>query len=216
MHGIILKRLGHNVHILERNLSLDGQAAGIVAMENVQELLKHHDTSGRPWSIVAPGLQFLDVKQNVKTFWKMVLPMTSWNVLYYRLRANFNGFQGIDCPGLSESVGNVVYDQGKTVTDVIYTDGHLRVDFDNTVNGGGGSLHADLVLAADGSTSRIRQQMLQTGLQRQYAGYIAWRGIVPEREISEETRKVFSNRASLHIMKRSYIAMLDIYYLEYS
>lgn len=43
MHGIMLKRLGHNVRILEQNVTRtrESPAAGIVAGSQVQEVLQN-------------------------------------------------------------------------------------------------------------------------------------------------------------------------------
>jgi 2-polyprenyl-6-methoxyphenol hydroxylase-like FAD-dependent oxidoreductase len=50
----------------------------------------------------------------------------------------------------------------------------------------GRKLQADLVVAADGFRSNIRQTYLPT-VQLQYAGYIAWRGLVDERDLTPAT-----------------------------
>jgi 2-polyprenyl-6-methoxyphenol hydroxylase-like FAD-dependent oxidoreductase len=43
----------------------------------------------------------------------------------------------------------------------------------------GSRVHADLLIGADGIRSTVRAQMLP-GVEPQYAGYVAWRGLVPE------------------------------------
>jgi 2-polyprenyl-6-methoxyphenol hydroxylase-like FAD-dependent oxidoreductase len=51
-----------------------------------------------------------------------------------------------------------------------------------------GTVHrADLVIAADGFRSALRAQFLPK-VELQYAGYIAWRGLVDEASLSRETR----------------------------
>ena len=211
MHGIVLKRLGHNVHILNRNPTslLHDQGAGITALDNVQEFFHSHDSSKQPYSITSPNIQFLNRDAEVIKTWDIVLQTTSWNVLYYRLRANFDGLQSEYCPeslkGAAQGEGKAVYDPGKTVTDVKNIDELLTVEFDD-VNGGGGRLHTDLVIAADGPGSKIRQ-MLQPDLRRNYAGYVAWRGTVLEQEISEESRKVFGDKITYFQMNPGHILL---------
>lgn len=53
MHGIVLKRLGHNVRILNRDPTsfLESQGAGITAFEKVQEFFSKHDLSKQLYSI---------------------------------------------------------------------------------------------------------------------------------------------------------------------
>jgi 2-polyprenyl-6-methoxyphenol hydroxylase-like FAD-dependent oxidoreductase len=48
---------------------------------------------------------------------------------------------------------------------------------------------ADLIVGADGLFSTLRQQFLPE-VRPRYAGYVAWRGIVDEVEVSAETRRV--------------------------
>lgn len=52
------------------------------------------------------------------------------------------------------------------------------------------SATADMVIAADGGSSTIRK-LLQPDVQRTYAGYVAWRGTVPELELSPAARDAF-------------------------
>lgn len=133
-------------------------------------------------------------------------------MLYYRFRANFDGLTSPYCENLpSESSGNgkSVYDQGKSVKNIRYVDGSVIIDFEDLVNkasNGRGSVRADLVITADGSTSYIRQ-LLQPHLKHSYAGYVAWRGTVLESEVSEEARSTFQLKTTLHATTQSYIAL---------
>ncbi|KAL8894991.1 MAG: hypothetical protein Q9207_008345 [Kuettlingeria erythrocarpa] len=94
--GIVLKRLGHNVRILER-ASPDGlreQGAGITAREDIQDYLNTYDRfSHQPYSPGDASIQFINQTGKVTKTWKMQLRMTSWDTLYYRLRANFDGLE---------------------------------------------------------------------------------------------------------------------------
>lgn len=202
MSGIVLKRRGHNVRILNRDpsSSLQGQGAGISALHTVQEYLSSYDITKKPYSVLSTKLQFLNKKGESTKTMDVSMSMTSWNVLYYRLRANFDGLLSEFCPELPKEArtgeGKAIYSPGKNVTDVKYADGIVTVYFDN-FEGGSGSLHADLVLAADGPASKIRQT-LQPDLQRTYVGYVAWRGTAHESEVSEETRKAFGDQISYY------------------
>jgi len=49
---------------------------------------------------------------------------------------------------------------------------------------------ADLVIGADGPSSTIRSILL-TKVQREYAGYVAWRGTVLESAASESLKETF-------------------------
>lgn len=211
MHGIMIKRLGHNVHVLEQNASSlrAGHAAGISAGPQVQEFFKAQDLCKQPFSLDCPGIQFIDENSRVKRFLKRPYHMSSWSVLYYRLRANFDGFASEYCPQppvATEKEGKAIYHTQKRVTDVSYTDGSVTVRFEDLLRGVHDSLHADLVIAADGSNSIIRRMLLPE-VQRPYAGYLAWRGTVREGDVSEETRKIFDGKITVQSMSKNYILM---------
>ncbi|KAL9120162.1 MAG: hypothetical protein Q9187_003282, partial [Circinaria calcarea] len=146
-------------------------------MNSVQEFLRTHDLSKQSYSVLSLGGQLLNKELGLKKAWGGSLQMTSWNVLYYRLRANFDGFSSEYCDQISSEAikdGKAVYDQGNTVKEVAYNNRYIKISFDN-VNDGGRTLHADLVIAADGSNSSIRSQILQREMQLnsklKYAGY---------------------------------------------
>ena len=215
MQGIVIKRLGHDVTILEQHLSStrEGQAAGIVTMEHSHAFMSAHDLlKEEPYAVQCSGVQFLDKNLKVVGGFDRPMRMSSWNVLYYRFRANFDRLTSSYCktlPSEPDNNGKAVYDQGKAVKDITYANGSVIIDFEDLVNnlsGGRGSIRADLVIAADGSTSHVRQ-VLQPHLKHTYAGYVAWRGTVLESDVSEETRNTFKLKTTLHATAHSYIAL---------
>jgi 2-polyprenyl-6-methoxyphenol hydroxylase-like FAD-dependent oxidoreductase len=120
------------------------------------EFSKKHDLDARPYALACPGFQMLDKQAKIKHILNRPLNLTSWNVLYYRLRANFDSFRSNfrpELPTKSEEEGKAVYDLGKRVTNVIHNDGLITVEFDNLLSGGGGVVHADFVVVADGAFS---------------------------------------------------------------
>jgi 2-polyprenyl-6-methoxyphenol hydroxylase-like FAD-dependent oxidoreductase len=58
---------------------------------------------------------------------------------------------------------------------------------------GGDEIEADLVVCADGIRSTARRQLLPD-VTTEYAGYIAWRGLVDEDELSAHTRAQLMDR----------------------
>jgi 2-polyprenyl-6-methoxyphenol hydroxylase-like FAD-dependent oxidoreductase len=209
MNGVVLKRLGHNVRVLEANSSTDraDHGAGITVGPKAQEFLGTYDLTKEPCGVYCPGLQILNVDSRVKFSVKRPMQMSSWNVLYYRLRANFDGYKSMFCPKpplKMQSDGEALLEIGAKVTDVSYIDGLVTVDYTNVVRDTNHSAKADLVIAADGASSTIRQIMMPE-LQRNYSGYFAWRGYVPENEISEETRQLFDPKLSFFTYSGGYI-----------
>ncbi|MGZ8773417.1 MAG: hypothetical protein ACXW10_08470 [Acidimicrobiia bacterium] len=65
--------------------------------------------------------------------------------------------------------------------------------FDRTAHGvtvhmaGGRAIETDLLVGADGTASTIRRVLLPE-IAPQYAGYVAWRGTVPEHHLSPAAR----------------------------
>lgn len=84
-------------------------------------------------------------------------------------------------------------------------DGLATVDFENLENGGNGNFHAHSVLVADGQSSIIRRNFMPGPLEQSYSGYVVWRGTVPEKDVSEDTRKLFDKRFNVFAMPRGYI-----------
>ena len=200
MHGIVLKRLGHNVSILERSRSVEfiGQGAGISAQEHVQEFFAKYDRAPQPFCIDCPKVQFLDKGAKVIKTWDFPLKMTSWSVLYYRLRANFDrlssDFCHVDQETSQVSEGKGTYAFGSTVTSIEDSNDKVIIYVQESL-GDRKEILADLVIAADGPSSKIRQ-VLDPQIHRTYAGYVAWRGMVPESEVSEPDRWLFADRCT--------------------
>ena len=216
MHGVVLKRLGYHVRILERQPSstMDDQGAGITAQQEIQEFMRSRKLEALPYSVSSPILQILNPKGSVKRTFNTTFQMTSWNVLYYRLRAAFDGLPSSYLPKEHLFEGptkqengepKCKYEHGKTVTDVKATAQKVTIYFDSQ-DGTPGSVEADLVIAADGPRSMIRQ-LLEPRSKPSYAGYVAWRGTVAEKDVSEETMRVFDQKTTSFSSKGSYILM---------
>jgi 2-polyprenyl-6-methoxyphenol hydroxylase-like FAD-dependent oxidoreductase len=215
MHGIVLKRLGHNVRVLEQHpdsVRID-QGAGISSGPQAQEFFEAHDRTGAPYSVSCPGYQILDINSKVKRWIKRPMEMSSWGVLYYRLRANFDGYQSdfcADVPSREAGDGDAIFDTGKKVVSLSYDKKLVTVGFKDTLNDSEDVVQADLVIAADGASSTVRQIMLP-GVQRTYSGYVAWRGYVLESDLSPESRKILDPRFSAFVCRGGYILWSELF-----
>ncbi len=212
MNGIVLKRLGHNVRILEQNTKSERSdlAAGITTHPEFDEFMKLHDLVKEPWSIPSPGVQWLNKDAGVSRRVNRPLQMTSWGVIYHRLRANFDGLASSFCakpPAAGEKDGPATFDLGKRVTKLHVVNDGIEVDYEDLLDDNkNGSMHADIVILSDGANSSLRGTLFPE-IERAYAGYVAFRGTVPESEVSEETKKAFDPNLSYFCFKNNYILL---------
>lgn len=119
----------------------------------------------------------------------MIQNMTSWDLVYHLLRANYDGVESAYCavPAHKDGDGEALHLHGHTVTGFEEEGEGVRVRFRN--KDGEGNLYADMLIGADGPNSTVRR-LCQPDVQRKYAGYCALRGTVPEDEASDATREV--------------------------
>lgn len=60
---------------------------------------------------------------------------------------------------------------------------------------------ANLVIGVDGPNSTIRKLILDgDGPRRNYAGYVAWRGTVPEDQVKPAAREVFQGNITYSML----------------
>ncbi|KAL7619796.1 hypothetical protein AAE478_010339 [Parahypoxylon ruwenzoriense] len=194
--GLALKALGHNTTILERNPAplLQDQGAGIVAGGDTLEFFKRYNRCDRRFAVSSKRRQYLDRAGNVVHMEDMEQNMTSWDLTYYLLRANYDGIESPYCkaPAPVPGCGTATHLHDRQVTGFKEEGDGVRV-FWKTSNGEEGSTIGDILIGADGPSSTVRR-ILEPGVERKYAGYCALRGTLIESEASETTRETFCER----------------------
>ena len=202
--GVALKRLRKdlNIRIFERNPTplLQDQGAGVVAGQDVQKFFKTYDRTQTPLAIPSHQRLYLDKAGKVISRHDQEQRMTSWDLLYHLLRTNYDGTKTdyAQVPVAEEGEGKTSYEYGCTVTSVeAPKPTSAQPDFSNPVkisvqhkSGETFTTDADLVIAADGPSSKIRAEYFPD-VRREYAGYVAWRGTVPETQVSQAATDVF-------------------------
>lgn len=224
MHAIALKRLGHNIHILEQYAThhRESNAAGISTGPHMHEFMSKHDHVPSPYSVPTFGLHMMDPEFRLKGVREQGFEMSCWRVLYYRLRGNFDGLVSEIVPNPPEMLGGegkAVYDVGKRVVDISpclpppsssssknsneRDNGNgkgkqkIEIIYEDVETGERGRLGAHFVIGADGANSTVRE-LVSGEVEQRYAGYLTWRGTVMEEDVDEGLRGVFGEHALLH------------------
>lgn len=194
--GVALKHLRKdlNIRILERNPTplLHDQGAGVVAGQDVQEFFRKHDRTKTPLSVTSHQRLYLDKSGNVIDRENKEQHMTSWDLLYHLLRTNFDGVDSeyAKAPQPEAHEGTATYDYGHQVTNIDFKNAEALSISAKTSTDHDVTIDADLLIGADGPSSTIRKYV-DPGVQRKYAGYVAWRGTVPETQVSDSATEVF-------------------------
>ena len=202
--GVALKRLrkGLTIRIFERNPTplLQDQGAGVVAGQDVQTFFRTHDRTQTPLAVPSHQRLYLDKEGKVINRHDQEQRMTSWDLLYHLLRTNYDGTKTdyAEVPTPEEGECKTSYEYGCTVTKVeapkpstapVNSQEPVRVTYQHK-SGDISTTDADLVIAADGPSSKIRAEYFPD-VKRKYAGYVAWRGTVLETQASQSLTEVF-------------------------
>ena len=158
--AIMLRRRDWEVEVFERvDSELAGRGAGIVAQP---ELIAHLDALGldvRDLGVQITGRQLLDRDGRLAGAMTCPQVMTSWERVYRILRKAFP-------PGrYHRGRGLKAFKQDASAIVTHFIDGEVA--------------EGDLLIGADGLRSTVRQQCLPV-VEPLYAGYVAWRAMIPE------------------------------------
>jgi len=184
--GICLRAAGWQVDIFERSAGLmDDRGAGIVLQSEVLDLLEGLKLATRAEiSVESNERQYLNQDGSITSSGPSQQFMTSWGALFNSLRHGFPD----DRFHSSHTLVNFA-SEGKQVT-ARFENGHEET--------------GDLLVGGDGAWSAVRQQLLPE-IAPEYAGYVAWRGVVPEDALSATLRETFLGKFTFFQMPRSHI-----------
>ena len=209
----MLKSLGHNIRILEQASDRrESHMAGVCSATDAIEFLEKYDCIKQPFCLTSQCLQVLNSNAEITFFLQCPRAVSSWDALYYRLRANFDGYKSDFYPDPPNAIfpgaGTGSYDSSQKVIDLIVRDGSKpSLQVESVLTNELKTIEADLVIGADGPNSFVRKKFLPSS-ERLYSGYVAWRGVVKERDVSEETKKAFSKNVTLFLMKNNHALVL--------
>ena len=158
--GLLLWRAGWEVDIFERVESeLAGRGAGIVAQPDLIATLARIGIDTSDVGVEITTRKFLDAAGKLACEFACPQVLTAWERVYRALRDAFplrHYHRGRGVRG---------FEQNESAVAVRFTDGQ--------------TIESDLLVGADGLRSTIRQQCLPEPAPL-YAGYVAWRALIPE------------------------------------
>jgi 2-polyprenyl-6-methoxyphenol hydroxylase-like FAD-dependent oxidoreductase len=164
--ALLLRRHGWDAYIFERSdVELSGRGAGIVTHPELRDALQAVGIDpSADFGIDVLRRRTLD--QGGRIIGEQDCPQTetSWNRLFQLLRDAFPAEH---------------YRLGKDLKHVDQQGTEVQAEFADGTAGVG-----DLLVGADGFRSTVRAQFFPDA-QPLYAGYVAWRGLVPESLLSE-------------------------------
>jgi 2-polyprenyl-6-methoxyphenol hydroxylase-like FAD-dependent oxidoreductase len=159
-----LRSIGWDVEVFERTADdLADRGAGIGTHRALREIMRRVGLDlGQTASTLPQSYICLDRENRLMHEMAMRRTMTAWSRLYRPLKDNLP----------SES-----YHSGKLLEGLETNDNAATAIFSD-----GTRVSADLLIGADGFRSTVRNQILPE-VNPAYAGYIAWRALVPQGEI---------------------------------
>ena len=165
--GLLLRGLGFDVDIFERaEDELAGRGARIVAQPDLLATLRKLGLDARDLGVEVTIRKILDRAGNVIGELECPQIMTSWERVFRILRDAFPPDR---------------YHRSKGLSVFVQTSGGVTSHFTD-----GSSAAGDVLIGCDGLRSTVRQQCLPD-LAALYAGYVAWRALIPEEALSRRT-----------------------------
>ncbi len=169
--GLFFCKAGWDAQIFERvGEPLNARGAGIATHPELFDALKLVGIQPEEpdFGIVSPGRAVYGRDGTCLCAGPIEQVMTSWGRLYDLLRQKF---------------GTENYHTGREFVRCRYQGACIIAEFAD-----GSAVEGELLVAADGIYSAVRAQF-EPSCQAEYAGYTAWRGLVPESAFSMEFRR---------------------------
>jgi len=160
----LLRRIGWTATVFERSTgALASRGAGLGTTRELAETMRRAGAR-LDVSMAVPmnGYVWLDAAGCAVHVHERINASSTWSRVYLPLR---------------ETIPDEHYRAGMTLERVEPRGARVIAHF-----AGGASAEGDLLVAADGSLSTVRRQLLPE-VEPRYAGYVAWRGIMEEREV---------------------------------
>lgn len=181
--ALLLRKAGWRVDVVERaDQELSGRGAGIVTHAELFDILQQVGIDPETARVGVSVLGRRVFGRDGKIAGERPLPqvLTSWGHLYGLLRLALPS----DC-----------YHQGCNLVRIEDGEDRVVAHFAD-----GTSREADLLIGADGIFSTVRALFAPEAVPN-YVGYVAWRGLVDEAELSPATRETLCDHFSFSLPK---------------
>lgn len=163
-----LKKVGWQVSVHERvGVPLHGRGAGIVTHPQLVAALEHVGADISNLGVQVDDRVIFDLQGDPFVTVPHSQVVTSWDRMYQTLR---------------RLISDEEYYLGQTLQSYSEDEDGVTLRFED-----GAEHRADFVVGADGFRSVVRGQMLPE-VQPEYAGYVVWRALAQEAELSAEMR----------------------------
>jgi 2,6-dihydroxypyridine 3-monooxygenase len=188
--ALLLRELGLDVTIYERSgAELEQRGAGIGFLPaSYRYLADRARIDLDEISISTNYIRYLDRPGQVIHEQPQPYRFSSWNAVYRSLLRCF---------------GRDRYLLGQECVDFRQRDRKVWIRL-----AGGGEVDCDLVVFADGVNSRARAQLLPR-VSSEYSGYVAWRGLIAERELGEPAMAL-TDAITYYVYANSHILVYPI------
>ncbi len=187
----LLRDAGHDVTVWERSSrQLEQRGAGIGFLEaTYRYLVERAQLELADLSVATDHIRYLSRDGSVAHDSTHRYLFSSWNAVYRELLEHW---------------GRDRYVLGHDMTGFADNGDEVRVEFSNGTNA-----DVDLLVCADGVGSTGRRT-LQANADQGYAGYVAWRGMVPEGSLAPETAARFTDAITYYVYANSHILVYPI------
>jgi 2,6-dihydroxypyridine 3-monooxygenase len=189
--ALVLRDAGCDVRVFERSAAaLTARGAGLAVLDSTLRYLTERGGLNAEDVCSSTGwIRFLHRDGSIQHEQPHRYRFSSWNTMYRSLLGLFG-------PGRYQLDAEVI-DFGQEADRVSVT---LAT---------GQRAEADLLICADGVSS-IARARLQPAAERSYSGYVAWRGTVPERELSPATDALLGDALTYQVLPASHILVYPI------
>ena len=188
--GVLLRDLGYEVDIYERSSNaLMDRGAGIVVLPITERYFAERSGEDHRVSLELPYWSYMNREGEITHADPDHFRFSGWSTIYRALIEEF-GDERYHLE--SEMTG---FDQ---LSDRVTM--HLA---------GGSSVTGDLLVCSDGLGSTARS-MLLPDVTPSYAGYVAWRGVTPEAELSDRARADLADAMIYQVLDHSHILVYAI------